>query len=311
LKEAQTESPFFYFHNLTGYGFNPGSALLLQNASSTGAVAALAAANTSLSAAGGVISSLFANLYYQERKTGENNFDLTCAMNGMLSGLVSITAGCAVLEYWAALVTGLIAGLVYLMGSKVLIKYRIDDACDAIPVHLFNGLWGLITVGFLASPGRILTAYGPDSPVSQHAGVFYGGGGALFGCQVVALLFIVGWAVATMAPFFFWLHYFGWLRVDSLEERVGLDRSYHGEQRKADTEDDFLSRLDLQAYRRERKLRRQQRMAGMTPEEASVMSWNELSHAEANPPRKSSEHSAQVTRHSTAEIDDVEDSGME
>jgi hypothetical protein len=250
-------------------------------------------------------------LYYQERKTGEYNFDLTCAMNGALSGLVAITSGCAVLEYWAALVTGLTAGLVYLLASRALIKYRIDDACDAIPVHLFSGLWGLLLVGFFASPGRILTAYGPDSPVSNHAGIFYGGGGTLLGCQVVALLFIAGWAVATMAPFFFWLHYFGWLRVDSLEERVGLDRSYHGEQRKADDEDDFLSRLDLKAYRRERKLRRQQKLSGLTPDEASVMSWNDLSYVETDPSRKSSEYAAHIKRHSTAEIDDDDASGME
>jgi ammonia channel protein AmtB len=213
--------------------------LLLQNATSTGAVAALAAVNTSLSAAAGAISSMLAYLYYQERKTGELNFDLTSAMNGALGGLVAVTAGCAVVEYWAALLIGLGAGLVYLVGSRSLVRCRIDDACDAIPVHLFCGLWGTVAVGLLASQERISDAYGPNSPVAQHAGLFYGGGATLLACQVVEVLFIAGWAAATMTPFFFWLQYYGWLRVGSLEERVGLDRSYHGEQKKVDSEDDF------------------------------------------------------------------------
>jgi ammonia channel protein AmtB len=296
----------------TGYGFNPGSALLLQNAKSAGAIGALAAANTSLSAAGGAISSLFANLYYQERKTGELSFDLTSAMNGALAGLVAVTAGCAVVEYWAALLIGLGAGLVYLVGSRALVRYRIDDACDAIPVHLFCGLWGTLVVGLLASPSRIADAYGADSPVAQHAGLFMGGGATLLACQVVEVLFIAGWSAATMTPFFFWLQYYGWLRVDSLEERVGLDRSYHGEQKKADAEDDFfLSRLDLQAYRKERQRRREQKreqkLAGGQAEDLaadldSVLSWNGLSYDQP---------AAAVSRQSESDADDDATSGRE
>lgn len=79
------------------------------------------------------------NLWYLERYTGEPYFDLKYAMNGSLAGLVAITGGCGVMEPWAAIITGLVAGLLYLVGSRFLVKIRLDDAVDAIPVHMFNG----------------------------------------------------------------------------------------------------------------------------------------------------------------------------
>jgi ammonia channel protein AmtB len=82
-----------------GYGFNPGSALLLTEAESTGKVAALAAVNTSLAAASGAIGALVTNLYIKERKKGELSFDLTVAMNGTLAGLVAITALYGTIEH--------------------------------------------------------------------------------------------------------------------------------------------------------------------------------------------------------------------
>lgn len=57
-------------------------------------------------------------------------------MNGCLSGLVAITAGCSVVESWASIIIGLIAGVLYWAFSKLLVKRRIDDAVDAIPVHV-------------------------------------------------------------------------------------------------------------------------------------------------------------------------------
>ena len=68
------------------------SAALLITTPHTGEVGAIAAINSSLSASAGAVSGLFANLYYQERKTGEYNFDLACAMNGALGALVAIVS---------------------------------------------------------------------------------------------------------------------------------------------------------------------------------------------------------------------------
>ena len=209
------------------YGFNPGSAILLTT-DSRGTVAALAASNTSLAAASGAATALFTNLYIQERKTGEYIFDLTATMNGCLSGLVAVTAGCGTIENWAAVGVGAIAGLIYLVGSDLLIRLKIDDAVDAIPVHMFNGtlsfefihrtilhdesrsdqcfffsrnvgIWGVLSTGFLSSPGRVKDAYG----TSDYAGWFYEVGrgsldATLLCNQLLCVLFVLGWVTFTM-----------------------------------------------------------------------------------------------------------------
>jgi Amt family ammonium transporter len=150
------------------YGFNAGSALNGTPNENRGSVAALAAANTGLSAGAGGLTALFVNLWILERYTGEPFFDLKYAMNGTLSGLVAITAGCGVVEPWAAVLIGFVAGLLYIGSSKGILRLRLDDAVDAIPVHLFNGAWGVLSVGFLASPERLLAAYGMDKHVGWY-----------------------------------------------------------------------------------------------------------------------------------------------
>lgn len=105
------ETVFFYTHVfsyipvelpfLHRYGFNCGSALLLDSPNS-GQIVALAGVNSTLSAGFGGLTALFANLWYLERYTGEPFFDLKYAMNGALAGLVAITAGCGVVEPWVS-----------------------------------------------------------------------------------------------------------------------------------------------------------------------------------------------------------------
>lgn len=156
---------------------------------------------------------LFVHTIVEERLTGEIKFNLQYAMNGCLSGLVSITAGCSVVESWASIVIGFVGGALYLGCTKYLVKHRIDDAVDAIPVHMINGAWGVLSVGLFAEPTLMQSVYGR----SEHVGWFYswGRGSAdarLLACQVVGILFVCGWVFATMAPFFWLLHYFGYLR---------------------------------------------------------------------------------------------------
>jgi Amt family ammonium transporter len=202
---------------------------LLLGVDQVGEVAANAAVATALAGASGGISALFTNLYLQERRTGEPHFSLLMAMNGALSGLVAITSGCGVVEPWAAVVIGVVAGWLYIYSSNLLIRLHIDDVVDAIPVHMCNGMWGLLATGLVASPRKMLLAY----DTSEHVGFFYSMGrgsfdASLLGCQVTTIVFIGGWTLFTMMPFFIWLNYKGWLRADSLEELVGLDISYHG-----------------------------------------------------------------------------------
>jgi ammonium transporter, Amt family len=213
----------------TGFGFNSGSSLVLADNDQFGNVAANAAVSTALSGATAGITALFFNLWLEERRTGEPKFSIGMAMNGTLSGLVASTAGCALVEPGLAIVSGLIAGLLYLWSSSFLLRIKIDDAVDAIPVHMFNGAWGILATGLFATPERLELTYGN----SDHPGLFYsfrhgGVDAALFANQICVVLFIGGWCVCIMLPFFIWLNYMGWLRADSLEELVGLDMSYHG-----------------------------------------------------------------------------------
>jgi ammonia channel protein AmtB len=152
------------------YGFNTGSTLSITGPGQH-QVVSLVAVNTTLAAASACVASLLASYYVIERKTGEGTFSLSSAMNGCLGGLVSITGGCAVVEPWAAVVIGFIAGLLYLCTSKLLIRLRIDDAVDAIPVHLSNGIWGTIAVGLFASSNRLQLAFGKvaDTVSSEDA----------------------------------------------------------------------------------------------------------------------------------------------
>ena len=124
---------------------------------------------------------------------------------------------------------GLVAGVLYLLGSDFLIKLRLDDAVDAIPVHGVNGVWGCIAVGLLSHPDRLLQAFGTD----EHPGFFYSlargdANARLLGCQTIGVLFVFGWTFVTMLPFFLWLNFMGWFRSESVQELVGLDIAYHG-----------------------------------------------------------------------------------
>jgi ammonia channel protein AmtB len=122
--------PLFVCFRIHRYGFNPASALVIANERS-GEVAALAAVTTTLAAASGCVVAMFADSIIDSMQTGETTYDLTMAMNGCLSGLVAITAGCATVTPWAAILIGAVGGLVYIFGSKTLIRLKIDDAVDA------------------------------------------------------------------------------------------------------------------------------------------------------------------------------------
>merc|ERR1719361_2454941 len=144
-------------------------------------------------------------------------------MNGILGGLVGITAGTSVVTPFGAIIIGIIAGEVYVAASKALVYLKIDDAVDAIPVHAACGMWGVVAVGFFAEPTRVKNAYGFD----DVSGLFYGGSAGLLGCQILLIFFILAWIVVTMAPLFTMLKNAGLFRVDEMEEEIGLDFSHH------------------------------------------------------------------------------------
>jgi Amt family ammonium transporter len=209
------------------YGFNAGSALVTDSKDQA-QLTALAAVNTTVAGGMAGMCALFVNFFLLERQTGEPIFDLKMAMNGSLAGLVAITGGAGVVEPWAAIVIGAVAGLLYLGGTQLLVRLRLDDAVDAIPVHMINGAWGIIAVGLFASKRHMELTYGREM---EHYGFFYFDEGAdahLLAANIVGIIWVFGWVLGIMMPFFIWLDWKGWFRSDPLEEIVGLDTSYHG-----------------------------------------------------------------------------------
>jgi Amt family ammonium transporter len=190
------------------FGFNPGSTLSVGD----GNLIARVAINTNLAAAAGGIVAM-ATAWILTKKA-----DLSMAMNGALAGLVAITAPCAFVEPWAAIVIGAVGGVVVVFGSELLDKMRIDDPVGAVPVHGFNGIWGTIAIGL----------FGKESLGVPKAGLFYGGGLEQFGIQLLGVVTVAVFVFIGMGFIFKVIQATVGLRVSADEEYRGLDIGEHG-----------------------------------------------------------------------------------
>ena len=163
-------------------------------------------------------------------KVSSHAFDLGQTLNGVLVGLVSITASCALVEPWAAVIIGLIGSVVYTALSEfVKRKLRIDDVVDAFAVHCGGGMWGLLAAGLFTTAENHQAAYGV-APGTPH-GAFYapiGQGHQIFTCAIVGIVVIWLWVGGIMLPFFTLMHHINWLRSTEEEELAGMDVSKHG-----------------------------------------------------------------------------------
>jgi ammonium transporter, Amt family len=126
-------------------------------------------------------------------------------------------------------VIGIFAGLFYVTASKVLLRFKFDDAVDAVPVHMIGGMWGMISTGLFTSPELLSAAY-PGG--GSHAGWFYewsegSGDFTLLGCQLLSVMYTFGWTFTIMGAFYSFINYMGWYRCDPLEEMAGMDLSRH------------------------------------------------------------------------------------
>ncbi|GAB5363900.1 hypothetical protein AAMO2058_000923100 [Amorphochlora amoebiformis] len=197
------------------YGFNCGSTL------GAGAgdgsyinLAAKVAVTTTISAASGALS---CTLY---SRTILGYYKLSLSLNGVLAGLVSITAGCHVTEPWAAMVIGLIGGQIYICSSKATRFMEVDDPLDAFAVHGCCGAFGVLAVGIFATESNISRAYG-----FQNDAVITGN---QFANQLVGVLAIGSWSAGMNGLVFFSMRAAGILRVSTSHEEEGLDICEHG-----------------------------------------------------------------------------------
>ncbi len=171
------------------YGFNPGSTLSAMDFQGIGRIAA----NTTLAACAGSLSALLCALWIGPFK---GKFDTGFAVNGLLAGLVAITAPCYWVSPLGSIALGAVAGVIVFGGIYLMEYLRIDDPVGAVSVHGFNGIWGTLALGLFAS-GQ----YGATGPTGADnsapvTGLFYGGGFDVLTAQAIGSFTIT---VATFA----------------------------------------------------------------------------------------------------------------
>ncbi|HNB41237.1 MAG TPA: ammonium transporter [Anaerolineales bacterium] len=196
------------------FGFNPGSSLGFLGGFRN--LAVIAAINTLLAgAAGGVSAMTYMWLFGPTKKP-----DAGMSVNGILAGLVAITAPCAFVAPWAAVVIGTIAGVLVIWASTALEKLKIDDPVGAVPVHMVNGAWGVLAVGIFANGNPDTAAWnGMESAVT---GLIYGGTTQIVAqlAEVVSIFVVV---VGLSWVFFKAMYALKLMRVSREDELAGLD----------------------------------------------------------------------------------------
>ena len=199
------------------YGFNPGSTLGLSGG--LAALAAKVAVNTTLAAGAGASCMTFLS------KLRYGKYDTGLTINGALGGLVGITAGCASVDPWAAVVIGLVAAPIVLAGVEMLDKLKVDDPVGAVSVHGFAGIWGVLAIGLFATQTGVLDHTGTES---EQYGLLLGGGAEQLGIQALGAASIMAWTCVTSGILFLAIKYTVGLRVSEEEESRGLDLGEHG-----------------------------------------------------------------------------------
>ena len=191
------------------FGFNAGSTLSVDKA-----FFGFVAINTNLAAAAGTVAAMVISWMVLGKA------DVPMILNGALAGLVAITASCAFVDTWAAVLIGFIAGILVFYSIRFFEKIKIDDPIAALSVHGTAGVWGTLSTGFFAT--KELATVGKP-------GLFYGGGFHQLGVQAIGVItcaafaFIVSFIILAVMK-----KAMNGLRVTEEEEIIGLDMSEHG-----------------------------------------------------------------------------------
>ena len=189
------------------FGFNSGSTFSLSNPS---LVANIFVTTNAAAAAGGIATLLVTWIRY--KKPG-----LSMTLNGVLAGLVAISAGCDTVTPGGAIIIGFMAGILVVFSVEFFEKIlKIDDPVGAISVHAINGAFGTIMVGLFAKGNGI-------------TGLLYGGEKDLIITQLTGVVAVGIWSIGLALVLFYTLRYSVGLRVSKKEEENGLDYYEHGE----------------------------------------------------------------------------------
>lgn len=191
-------------------GFNGGSTL-----GAVGLNFADIAVNTNLAAAAGVIGATIGSLFMFK------TLDVSQMGNGAIAGLVAITAPCAFVDPWAAVLIGFIAGIIVPPLVVLIDKIRVDDPVGAIPVHGIAGIWGTLAIGLFAAEGRI-------GELGVSTGLLVGGSAEQLWVQFYGIVATIAFTGAASLIVFLLIKYTVGLRVSEQDELAGLDIAEHG-----------------------------------------------------------------------------------
>lgn len=191
------------------FGFNPGSTMAADPVS----IAHITVTTNSAGAAGAILAMITARLMF-------GKWEATMALNGVLAGLVAITAPCAWVDIPGALIIGAVAGILVVLSVVGIERFlKIDDPVGAVSVHGVCGVWGTLALGLFS------TGTGEASPLP---GLFKGGDLSQLKFQAIGVGAMFAWCMVTGAITFLGIKYTVGLRVTKEEEAQGLDFGEHG-----------------------------------------------------------------------------------
>eukprot|EP00092_Neocalanus_flemingeri_P006301 GFUD01006778.1.p1 GENE.GFUD01006778.1~~GFUD01006778.1.p1 ORF type:complete len:571 (-),score=137.61 GFUD01006778.1:85-1797(-) len=199
------------------FAFNGGSQGSMSQ-EGDGGVVALAIVNTLLGASTGGLAVLFINKFMFKRP-----WSFLMSLNGALTGMVALCAGCNYFEPWAALIVGGLAGVGFMIVHFVMLRLMLDDPLDAVAVHGGGGLVGLFSVPWFMSVGL----------ETGERGIFWDGHQSfpwlVFGYNIAGAISIMAWSALWSALLFGSLSMLKMLRVSTDDEFKGMDLIKHGE----------------------------------------------------------------------------------
>jgi len=206
------------------YGFNCGSTLGLSDAK-TGLLAAQVAMNTTIAAAAGGLT-VFLAKYALVRK-----YDVGALCNGILAGLVSITAPCGNVESGFAFLIGILGAFIYFGASALLKVLKIDDPLDAFAVHGACGAWGVFSAAFFDWGLGFDHTHGWSGfdcvRGEDGSTCLDGGNGLMLAANIVEIVCIALWSGGLSFLIFAPLRFSGLLRLDEQTQDLGNDASHH------------------------------------------------------------------------------------
>jgi Amt family ammonium transporter len=197
------------------FGFNPGSTLGVVTGDRLGYFAYVALTTNVAAAAGAIGAVTVAWLVLRKP-------DLSIMLNGVIAALVAVTAAAGFVAPWAAIVIGLVAGGIAVVGVRLVERIRIDDPIGAVAVHGMAGVWGTLATGIFAVPALV------ENLATGTGGLWYTGSFDQLGTQALGLIAVGAFTFSASYGALWTMKALWGIRVEPEVETAGLDVSEHG-----------------------------------------------------------------------------------